>query len=97
MDTAPDINDSKLFLDVLASFEKLNISKDEQMTMISVISSVLLLGNIEFEDSGDDNKECRLMEESSNILSKIARNLKIEDGDLRKALLTKKLANMNIV
>jgi myosin heavy subunit len=67
------------------------------MTMISVISSVLLLGNIEFEDSGDDNKECRLMEESSNILSKIARNLKIEDSDLRKALLTKKLANMNIV
>ncbi|GAB1607514.1 unconventional myosin-X isoform X1 [Argonauta hians] len=62
-------NDSTMFDALRLAFEVLNIPAIMVSGIFSVISSILLLGNLQFEDI--DGEKCQLTESDKDILSKV--------------------------
>lgn len=72
------------FEDVDVSLDHLGLSKDEKKHVYAVLSSILNLGNIEFETT--DDEQCCVTRESEMFLNNAAQLLDIDKLILKDAL-----------
>lgn len=68
--------------------EKIGFTKKEQNAVYRILASVLLLGNIEFDDKNyNDNNPCEIL--GDQILKKICQLLEIKIENLKQGLIYK--------
>lgn len=87
--TLPGVDDSTMFDNLRLAMNVLNISTDMVNGMFSVLSAILLLGNLSFED--DEGEKSVLTEEDDRILSIVCNLLGFEMDGLRDAALYRQI------
>jgi myosin heavy subunit len=91
-------NDAAGFQETVQCLESIGLSRLQQRDVFSVVAAVLHLGNVQFEEQGDDDKgfhegeHAKIKEESISSLRKACELLGIDEEKLSEALLTKSLA-----
>ncbi|EGR30141.1 myosin, putative, partial [Ichthyophthirius multifiliis] len=82
------LDDNTLFIEIKQSFKILNIQND--LFIWKIIASILLLGNIDFDESTYDNDiPCLIIEDNISSIAKIAKLLNVNEQTLKKGLLYK--------
>jgi len=84
-------DDTKMFKELLIAFKILNFSENEVNQIFKIIASVLLLGNLEFEENKNSGPEtsCVVIKNKENVLQNISTLLDCEKEKLEKCLLYK--------
>ena len=67
----------------------LNVSDDLSNGIFRILSAVLWIGNLEFQDS--ESEACQLTREDEKIISKIAQLLGISEAQMRKVCTTRQI------
>ncbi|KRX01847.1 P-loop containing nucleoside triphosphate hydrolase [Pseudocohnilembus persalinus] len=82
------VRDKELYEQVQASFNKLNFQKHEQEAIYSIVAAVILLGNIDFDDSQySDTNPCSIS--NQELIKQIAELLQVDSETLVKCLTLK--------
>lgn len=89
---ANSINDSNSFFQLIEAFKILNFSEEEIEKIFKIVSTILLIGNLEFDLSLNDEKETSTHEntlkiKNKDIFSKICSLLNCEPEILEKSFL----------
>ncbi|KAL4494090.1 hypothetical protein ABPG72_016046 [Tetrahymena utriculariae] len=84
------ISDEELFLEVMSSLDDLNFTEIEQKGIWNIVSCVLLLGNLDFEDIKGTGDSCTISPKQKQIVETICKKLQCTEKDLNDALTTKK-------
>ncbi|KAL4496738.1 hypothetical protein ABPG73_011704 [Tetrahymena malaccensis] len=84
------ISDEELFLEVMSSLDDLNFTEIEQKGIWNIVSCVLLLGNLDFEDVKGTGDSCTISPKQKQIVETICKKLQCTEKDLNDALTTKK-------
>jgi len=82
------VDNVKLFDEIINAFGILNFSEVEIKQVLKIISAILLLGNVEFEQNKNPN-EPLLINNTNNILDNICSLLNCQKDKLEKNLLNK--------
>ncbi|EAR96913.2 myosin head protein (macronuclear) [Tetrahymena thermophila SB210] len=81
------INDNALFKEVVEAFHTMGINQEEQDTIFRIISSILLLGNVQFDQSTlTDTQPCTVKDEK--LLKTISDLLKLDFSSLLRTINT---------
>ncbi|KAL4510085.1 hypothetical protein ABPG72_010278 [Tetrahymena utriculariae] len=81
------INDNALFKEVVEAFHTMGINQEEQDTIFRIISSILLLGNVQFDQSTlTDTHPCNVKDEK--LLKIISDLLKLDFQSLLRTINT---------
>jgi myosin heavy subunit len=98
---APEMSehDAKGFEETRQCLQSIGLSFLQQKNVFSIVAAVLHLGNIQFEENGDDDNHhegdhAKIKEESAGSLKTACELLGIDEAKLSEALLTKSL-NVN--
>ncbi len=67
----------------------LNVSDELSTGIFRVLSAVLWIGNLEFQDS--ESEACQLTKEDGAVIVKIAKLLGISDAQMRKVCTTRQI------
>jgi hypothetical protein len=81
----PGVDDVSDFNDVQQSFQNLNVDEKEMSNIFQITSTVLHLGNIKFEDTGD--RQCKVT--TKNSLTWAAKLLQVSEAVLEKSMTSK--------
>lgn len=78
-------------------FRNFGITKDQQNTIYMVLSAILNLGNIKFDESPADNT-CRIQNDSKKFICSISALLKVNENELEDVLtcLTRQVGKQQI-
>ncbi|XP_065184924.1 unconventional myosin heavy chain 6-like [Sycon ciliatum] len=84
-----DVDDVKMFEMTKLAFNVLNITPEMCDGIFSVLSAILLVGNLEFKDV--DGESCELTKKDRDTVSKIATLLGLGRDDVAKVVTTRQL------
>ncbi|XP_023342527.1 unconventional myosin-Ie [Eurytemora carolleeae] len=82
--SAPGIDDTKDWNEVLSAMETMNMSREDQLDVISIVSSILHLGNISFSE-GQNEVASVYLQDSLDTPSQL---LLVDPGSLNQCLVT---------
>ncbi|KNC48805.1 uncharacterized protein AMSG_00585 [Thecamonas trahens ATCC 50062] len=91
--TIPGANDADDFIELKDAFNAIGLVPDEIDFVFSVVSAVLLFGNVQFTPSGSDG--CQLADETP--VNEIAQLLGIAPAELSKTLTTRRIVSRNSI
>lgn len=85
----PTLDDTKDFGDVEKAYGDLGFSNDDRLGMYTVISAIMALGNVVFEEGKPD--EAKVCESSKGTLAKAAGMLQVDVAVLEKSLVSREI------
>lgn len=85
----PLLDDLGDFNRMVAAMKKIGLDDTEKLNLFKVVSGVLHLGNIDFEETGSNSGGCILKKQSSQTLEYCAELLGLDQDDLRVSLTTR--------
>ncbi|XP_051723055.1 myosin VIb isoform X3 [Ctenopharyngodon idella] len=85
----PLLDDLGDFNRMVAAMKKIGLDDTEKLNLFRVVSGVLHLGNIDFEETGSTSGGCILKNQSSQTLEYCAELLGLDQDDLRVSLTTR--------
>lgn len=77
------------FNELNVNLEASGITEGKKLTIYSILSAILNLGNIKFEISESSDEGCFVSEETRKFLNNAATLLNIDEGTLEDALISK--------
>ncbi|EAR87392.2 myosin (macronuclear) [Tetrahymena thermophila SB210] len=84
------LSDEQLFLEVMSSLDDLNFTEIEQKGIWNIVSCVLLLGNLDFEEVKTTGDSCTISPKQKQTVETICKKLQCTEKELNDALTTKK-------
>jgi myosin-7 len=84
-----NVDDSQMFDGLCLALQVLHVSPDLMNGIFQVLSAILHIGNLEFEDV--DRETCQLTKKDRNLIRKIARLLGIQDDLIIKACTSREI------
>ena len=88
--TLDDVNETKMFDELCLALQVLHVSPDLVTGLFRVMSAVLLIGNLEFEDT--ENETCRLTAKDRDTVKKIAKLLGIAESQMERVCTTRQIS-----
>ncbi|KAL4436229.1 hypothetical protein ABPG74_015820 [Tetrahymena malaccensis] len=83
-----NMNDQEMFQGILDSLRKMNFSDNLELSIFKLLSAILYLGNIEFDDKEYDvNTPCKVQNE--DVLETVASLLSIDSTKLKESFVKK--------
>ncbi|KAL4487053.1 hypothetical protein ABPG72_001505 [Tetrahymena utriculariae] len=83
-----NMNDQEMFQGILDSLRKMNLSDNLELSIFKLLSAILYLGNIEFDDRDYDvNTPCKVLNE--DILQIVANLLSTDSAQLKESFVKK--------
>lgn len=86
----PILDDYKDFNELDQALSRLGLSENQKFEIYSLVSAVLHLGNISFEDNPEDAKGgCKVSQDSEKSLTITAKLIGCDPFELRQALVSR--------
>ena len=88
--TLNNIDDHKMFNDLCLALQVLQVPPDLVTGIFRVLSAVLWIGNLQFEDT--ENETCRLTKQDKNVVKRVAYLLGLEESKMQKICTTREIS-----